>query len=111
MFSHIATRVLPSVSKITLYASSNDKALNYSKKVKGGFSRAGDASEGPLVLAGMDTIDASVAEVDFLKHSYISGNRNVVSDLSYVLQGVAPKNRHGLKMLYFGNLPYWSLIP
>ena len=44
-------------NRMTLYASSADKALALSKAIVGGIPRAGDVPrEGPIVLPGLETI-------------------------------------------------------
>jgi esterase/lipase superfamily enzyme len=54
---------------ITLYASKNDEALKISKRFAQ-YPRAGDASDGIIVLPGIDSIDASIVDTSFLGHSY-----------------------------------------
>lgn len=46
--------------RITLYAAASDRALNISRRYVGGVPRAGDVPEGgPMVLAGVETVDVS----------------------------------------------------
>ena len=50
------------VTHTTLYVASNDRGLNISRRYWGGVPRAGDMPGGvPLVMRGIDTIDASLA--------------------------------------------------
>jgi esterase/lipase superfamily enzyme len=51
---------------ITLYASKNDEALKISKR----FAQYPRASDGIIVLPGIDSIDASLVDTSFLGHSY-----------------------------------------
>lgn len=55
--------------RTTLYCSKNDWALHASRHFNDS-PRAGDSSNGPLVAAGIDTIDASDMDTELLGHSY-----------------------------------------
>ena len=58
VFSGLADAMKRASGRITLYASSRDKALNLSKRING-YSRAGDAKPNLVVIEGIDTIDVS----------------------------------------------------
>src|SRR5262249_7423815 len=60
--------------RLTLYASSADKAMEISQKLHR-YPRAGDARDGIVLSAGLETIDASAVDRDFLGHSYFCDNR------------------------------------
>ena len=66
---------------LTLYASSRDTALAASKAVHGS-PRAGDAGSGLVVVQGVETVDASTLDADFLGHSYYGENRSVIDDMA-----------------------------
>lgn len=66
--------------KLTLYASSKDKALIASAKIRK-YSRAGLSGPNLILLDGLDTIDASTIPTDFLGHGYIGSERSVLNDL------------------------------
>jgi hypothetical protein len=68
-------------ARITLYESSKDKALVASKKIHGN-ARAGEPL---LIIPGLDTIDASSIDTDFLGHSYFSDNWPLLSDIHSLL--------------------------
>ncbi len=65
-FQQIASRISGVATGVTLYASSNDKALKwFSAPISLGESRAGDVpAAGPIVVAGVDTIDISNASTE-----------------------------------------------
>ncbi len=92
-FRELADTLQQLSGRITLYASSNDKALLASKKIHG-YSRAGE----PLVIInGLDTIDASSISTDFLSHSYFSDNWPLLSDIHAILKfDHSPSQRFGL---------------
>lgn len=97
-------------SPITLYASKNDIALEASKGVHG-YPRAGDVSDGIIVLDGLETIDASVTNTSFLGHSYFAETDSVISDIFDLLKtGRRASERKNLMKEMLGSLNYWSFI-
>lgn len=106
----IAPAMLKSKAHITLYASSNDKALIASKVVHG-HPRAGDSGEKLVVLPGIDTIDASAANTGLLGHSYFAESLDVITDIFDLLNsGEKAANRSGLipRSNTFGE--YWEVL-
>lgn len=105
--------IFPRLSKlparITLYASSRDKALIASKEFHQ-YPRAGDAGDGLVVLKGLDTVDATNVDTSFLGHSYYAENRSVISDMYYVVgENLPPKERFGLEMVKQSFGKYWRI--
>jgi esterase/lipase superfamily enzyme len=94
-FSELAAMLQKHSAHVTLYESSNDKALMASKKLHGP-PRAGEPL---LVIAGMDTIDASAVDTDFLGHSYWCEEWVVMSDIHSMLEADQPAARR------FGLIP------
>jgi pimeloyl-ACP methyl ester carboxylesterase len=83
--------------RVTLYASSNDKALALSKSVHG-YRRAGDSSEGVLVVPPVETVDASSVDTTFDGHSYYGESGLVIADLfSLIHHGKPADNRLGTR--------------
>ncbi len=79
---------------ITMYASSNDLALGISRRFGGG-PRAGDVPDGlgPVVVAGVDTIDVSALSTEYLSlnHSTYAEKTGLLRDIELVLRtGVRP---------------------
>jgi esterase/lipase superfamily enzyme len=68
---------------ITLYVSDRDKALMASEKLHR-YPRAGQTRD-LVVMAGMDTVDASLVDTDFLGHAYFVQNRALLTDIAYIL--------------------------
>lgn len=81
----IAPQITFSPSTITLYASSEDKALAYSKRFNGN-RRAGDTTDGPVIVEGIDTIDATGTDTSFLRHSYFGNSKSIIADMFYVIR-------------------------
>lgn len=96
---------------VTLYASANDQALRLSRELRGGMSRAGDAD--PVFVApGIDTIDASTVDTDFIGHSYYGDNRSILADIFHLVRTHAsPAERFGLLAVTGPSGRYWVFVP
>ena len=107
----IAPHIAKTADRVTLYASSNDTALSYSKQIHG-YPRAGDTGEDLLVLPGMDTIDVSAVDTSLLGHNYYGDNDSVLADIFEVLhEAKPPAQRRWLQSARRGNLHYWVFRP
>ncbi len=107
----IAPRIVGPGRRVTLYASSRDKALALSKQVHGG-RRAGESGEGLLVLPPVETIDVSAVDTSFDGHSYFGDNTSVLSDLYYLLrEGKRPSDRFGMAEKVLNGQLYWLFQP
>jgi len=90
----IAPAILGRGTRVTIYASSNDRALAASRRVHGGYRRLGESGELLTVLPQMDTIDASAVRTEFLGHSYYGDSATVMSDLFYLIRrSLRPEER------------------
>jgi esterase/lipase superfamily enzyme len=107
-FTELAHIIRLYAQRVTLYASSRDRALRLSKRFNG-YPRAGDASGKLVVVAGIDTIDATAVNTDVLGHSYFGNNRTVLSDIHYVVRGVRVADRAG--MLASQDKSFWKFRP
>ena len=110
-FKDLAARFHQKAERFTLYASSNDKALQASKAAHK-YPRAGESGASLLVLDPIDTIDASAIDTSFLGHSYYGDNRSVVTDLfELIRRGSPPPERAGLRAMTRFGVPYWEFSP
>lgn len=110
VFLRLAAAMATTANKTTLYASSKDKALKLSKKLQI-YPRAGDADD-IVVVAGIDSIDATQLKTDFLSHSYYGDHRSVLSDFHELLEyGAPPARRFGLHGVPRGTPRYWEFRP
>jgi esterase/lipase superfamily enzyme len=92
---------------VTLYASSGDKALMFSK-VPNGDPRAGDSGKGLVLMKGIETIDASDVDTSFLGHSYFADTRQVILDIQALFNlGLRAPQRPGLLQVNTTQ-PYWQ---
>jgi esterase/lipase superfamily enzyme len=111
VFRNLADRVLNKARRVTLYASSNDRALQISKTVNGA-PRAGDTSSDIVIVEGMDTIDASAVDASLIGHFYYGENRSILSDIFSVLRTHAPAaQRFGLRPAQYKGEAYWLFRP
>ncbi len=95
----IAPAITKGNARVTLYASSNDKALAISKSVHG-YRRAGDSSEGVLVVPPIETVDASSVDTTLDGHSYYGESRAVISDVfSLIHYGKPAYDRLGMRAM------------
>jgi esterase/lipase superfamily enzyme len=82
---------------ITLYCSANDRAMRASRQFAGGVPRAGDVpAEGPVIVAGIDTIDVTATSTDLvaLNHSVYAEKSALLNDIGLILQtGERPPDR------------------
>jgi esterase/lipase superfamily enzyme len=106
------------VTGITLYASASDKALVVSQLVNGGRGhRAGfvTATQGPVVVDGVDAIDVTAASMDILSlnHSAYAENAVLLEDMKKVLHGVRPPDirEPSMQHMNVGTRAYWHYQP
>ncbi len=104
----IAPRIQKVAERVTLYASSNDKALLVSKRIHGA-PRAGDVESGIITLPGIDTIDASLVDTSLVGHSYYGDNRSIISDMCLLLNLKLPPDRRNLLPKDVEGGRYWAV--
>lgn len=93
VFLEIAKSVTPAAKGITLYAMRNDRALQASRTVRG-VPRAGDVpAGGPVIVAGVDSIDISDAGTN----SYFSLNHSTYAERPHVLADISSLLRTGTR--------------
>ena len=108
VFTSLARIFRKTGERVTLYASSNDRALIVSKEVNG-YRRAGDSGDDIVVIPEVDTIDVSSVDTSLfgLGHSYYGDNCSVLSDIVRLLRGRQPPPQRGLERKEKGGLAYW----
>ena len=105
------------VSKgVTLYASSNDRALQVSRSFWGSY-RIGDVSpSGPALTPGVETIDVTAASTDVfaLNHSSYAVSSDLLSDVQALVEkGVHPPELRSTKLqpVKSAKGDYWRYLP
>jgi esterase/lipase superfamily enzyme len=89
VFANLAAGIRPYGRGITLYCSSRDRAMSASRRFAGGVPRAGDVPpEGPVIVAGIDTIDVTETSTDLLalNHSAYAEKSALLNDIGLLLQ-------------------------
>ncbi len=112
-FEQIADSINRYPSRITMYASSKDRAIWLSKKFHS-FSRAGEAGKNIVVTRGVDTVDATIVDTSMfgLGHSYFATKRTVLGDIFELINKNTPPNkRFGLRQKTHQKGPYWEFVP
>ncbi|MBU6172810.1 MAG: alpha/beta hydrolase [Planctomycetes bacterium] len=105
----IAPRLTKTASRTTLYCSRNDFALLLSRNFNDS-TRAGDSSQGALVLRDVDTVDASGIDTDLLGHSYYGDCLPLLDDVQKILRSaLTPQQRQLLPWPVDDQLLYWTL--
>ncbi len=93
-FENIVSSITGIADGITLYAAANDTALQVSRRVNGGIPRAGDVpASGPVVIKGIDTIDATATSMDSvgINHSGYAENNALLEDIGKLIStGIRP---------------------
>lgn len=94
-------------SGVTLYCSSNDKALEASQAIHS-YPRAGQSDGNPIILRGIETIDASTVDTSLIGHSYFGDNRSIISDIYYLIrQRLRAHERALLEKVVVHEGQYW----
>lgn len=112
-FANIAREIDGLAEGVTLYAAANDRALQVSRNFNGGIPRAGDVPEGgPLILSGVDTVDATAASMDSLglNHSGYAESNEILKDIGRLIkQGVRPPSTRtpALRSITTDQGTYW----
>ncbi len=88
-FSDIMPEMAKRVDRVTLYASSRDKALVVSNVLHGEYPRAGESVPHPVVVHPVESIDVSSVTDG---HSYIADDGQILQDLNNILKYSRPLN-------------------
>jgi esterase/lipase superfamily enzyme len=112
VFAAAVARLRPLAGRFTLYVSSNDIALAASRRLAGDYPRAGESGPGMVVLADMDTVDASAAGGDMFGHEYFGESATVLNDIRLLLRdGAGAAERPRLERDFYLGRGYWRLPP
>lgn len=105
----IAPFIKSTATRITMYSSSEDRALKLSKKIHK-YYRAGDTDSQIITVTGIETIDASKLKVDdFLDHSYFSEARPVLTDMFLLFNYDTSPDKRNLVSIHLNNsVKYWT---
>ncbi|WP_198088737.1 alpha/beta hydrolase [Variovorax sp. E3] len=104
----IAPAMVKAGYTVNLYASDKDRALNASNVVWGR-PRAGIAGEALTLSAGVETVDASNIDTDFLGHSKYGDSPVLLQDMALFYKGARAGQRPGLIPRKTGAGAYWQI--
>jgi hypothetical protein len=85
----------------------NDDALILSSIVHGVMRAGGAQNKYLLVAPGLDTVDASDAQTDFLGHAYFDTSATILTDIQKIFTTEAPPELRNLLPASLQNLRYW----
>lgn len=87
VFTDVIVPGIKNVSKqITLYASSKDNALKFSRRIRSGIIRAGESGDNLVIIDGISTVDASKVDTNLLGHGYFAETKELINDLYLILE-------------------------
>ena len=113
VFLDVADQILPTADRLTLYASSNDQALQMSRQYNGN-ARAGDASDGIVIVNGLNTIDASQVKTELfdIGHDYFATDSSILTDIRELIETNADPDDRGLeeRLLPPEQNEYWVIL-
>jgi esterase/lipase superfamily enzyme len=113
VFENVANDLQKYGRGLTLYASSNDRAMQAARRVAGGIPRAGDVPvDGPIIIEGIDTIDVTQTSLDYLalNHSIYAEKSALLNDIGLLLQtGERPPDKRIpiLELIQSGRGKFW----
>ena len=111
-FTEYADKFSDKADRVTLYVSSNDKALSYAAKILwAGNERLGSVRWLQVIQPEIQTVDTSnLRNSDIIGHAYIFQHPRVIRDAEEILhEGLEPDCRTWPIRRYQNDLPYWEL--
>jgi len=112
IFAAAVARLRPLVGRFTLYVSGGDVALATSRRLAGDHPRAGESGRGMVVMADLDTVDASAVGDDLFGHEYFGESAPVLNDIRLLLRdGAGAAERPRLERAFHLGRSYWRLLP
>lgn len=104
----VAPFMVKTAECVTIYASSNDKALITSKNLNDG-PRAGESGANLVMYDNIETVDASSADTDFLGHSYFASTSILLDDIQKVIKNGFSASERELETVTRDGRLYWEL--
>jgi esterase/lipase superfamily enzyme len=97
LFDAMIQTIHPIASRLTLYGSDSDLALEVSKRLHGDLRRAGQGGEEILVGERLDSIDMTAVGDDMMRHGYFAGSTSALTDISWIFwRDTPPPRRCGM---------------
>lgn len=106
-FAELAETFAGRKERFTLYSAASDLPLGLSKLIH----KYGRAGRSPVVVATVDTIDASNVNTSLLGHSYFGDERTLIGDLANLIRNnLPPEKRPGLERVTHKTHHYWRFL-
>jgi esterase/lipase superfamily enzyme len=105
-FQELLPNARKSARRLSLYASTEDKALQFARSMYNDAPRAGDLRTGPTGIEGIDMIDATSANYSMNGHTYYGDSRSVINDLKEVLTDVPVDKRREIRRSPIGHFEF-----
>jgi len=110
VFKQLAVVFPSAATRVTLYASSKDKAIITSERIHQ-FDRVGDSNH-ICAVPGVDTIDASAVDTGLIGHAYFGDKTSILSDMVNAMQTDSPASgRAGMHAMLLQQMTYWEYLP
>ena len=106
----LASPLATNYKRVTLYASTDDKALRLSQLIHRQ-ARVGDFRDGPLIFDKIDSIDATGVDPNWLGHGYYAAPSVIDDIVSLLRDGNGASNRSHLSGIDFPPGRYWVFVP
>ena len=104
----LAPALAASGSRVTLYASSGDEALQVAQRTHP-YPRAGDSGDTLVVTSGVETIDASAVDTSLIRVSRDAARHSALSDMRQLIaRQLPPSERAGLRVVEIPAGRYWT---
>jgi esterase/lipase superfamily enzyme len=103
-----APRVQSTTNLFTLYASAKDKAILASDKIIHHAPRVGSGPPAVISFHGIDYIDASTLDTDFIGHGYFAENKELIDDIFLILRHGFGATDRNLTEIQTARGPYYQ---
>jgi len=112
LFAEMLKTIRPLATRLTLYGSDNDYALQASKTLHGDLRRAGQGGDAILLAEPVDSIDMTVLGEDMLGHSYFATSTSALTDISWLFwRNSPPEQRCGMDTKVESRGRFWAFDP
>ncbi len=114
LFAEMMPIIRPVAKRLTLYASSEDWALETSRQLHGDAIRAGQGGEELVAREEFDSVDMSELGKDMMAHSYFADDQSALADIVALFwRNAAPNQRCGLQPrdTSQSKVPVWEYVP
>ena len=109
VFRQLASAFAHHASRTTMYVSSNDVALRWASRLRGGYRRAGEVGRGgPTIVKGVDTVDSTHVDTSFLNHGGFARNRAIIDDMKLVIGERRPPPRPAIDAVPPRKATHWA---